>query len=107
MKEYTSVRHLAEDLPALALPVRDRLRGKDGVFALLTDEGGRYFISLKDGLVTVAESAAEAPVCTVHAREADLLAMISGRLNPAKALLLRRVRLQGNAAALWSLISLL
>ena len=107
MKEYTSVRQLAQDLPALALPARDSLRGKDSLFALSLKEGGQYFIRLQDGLVTVSASASEAPACTVLAAEADLLAMFAGRLHPAKALLTRRVRLQGNSAALLALLSLL
>ena len=107
MKEYTSVRQLTEDLPALALPHRESLRGSDGLFAFALQEGDTYFIRLQEGLLTVSEHAEASPVCTVHAKEEDLLAMLAGRLNPAKALLWRKVRIQGNSAALLSLLKLL
>lgn len=107
MKEYLSIDELARDLPALALPVRGQLIGHDNLFALTLEEGGSWCVRIHDGLVSVEECSAQGAVCTVYAKEKDLLAMMAGRLSPAKALLLRKVRISGNPSSLLGLLALL
>lgn len=104
---YTSLDAFVNDLPALAERCRDRLRGHDALFLLETRQGRRAYISLKDGLVHVSGSSEEQPVCTVRADEELLLDLICGRVSPMKALLTRRVTIEGNPAPLMNLIRLL
>ncbi len=54
-----------------------------------------------------ADTCAQKPECTVIANERDLLDMIAGKMNPTKALLLGKVKIQGNPKPLLDLIALL
>jgi hypothetical protein len=71
-----------------------------------TDTGLTRAFSLMDG--RFAELAADVPVdVTVRGREADLLAVFQRKLNPVLALALRKLRLEGNQAALMKLVAFL
>lgn len=94
-------------LPALARQHQAELAGHSGLFRVETRQGRRRDILLSGGSVQVMESSSATPTCTILADEGDLLAMLSGRLNPAKALLFGKVKVKGDPKPLLSLVSLL
>ena len=107
MSNYESIASFVEAFPALALSAKDRLQGHDGAFRLETREGHVYELEIHpDGEVVLGPLSREAD-CTVTASEDDLLAVIQGRLNPATALLLRKIKVRGQISRLMSLIALL
>ncbi|MBQ8313100.1 MAG: SCP2 sterol-binding domain-containing protein [Clostridia bacterium] len=94
-------------LPALAQQHQAALAGRSALFLLKTRQGREACISLQSGAVTVTDTCPQAPDCTVTANEGDLLDMIGGKLNPAKALMLGKVKIQGNPKPLLDLVALL
>lgn len=103
---FNTLDELLAALPGLAQEHQAELHGRSALFLLETKQGRRVFIRLQDGAVTIAESG-EAPVCTVVADENDLLNMMAGKLNPAKALMFGKVKVKGNPGPLLELIGLL
>lgn len=103
---YDTLDELLSALPGLAREHRTELAGRSALFLLETKQGRSVYIDLRDGAVTVKQSG-EAPVCTVIADEGDLLRMIAGELNPAKALMFGKVKVKGNPKPLLELIALL
>lgn len=106
MEAYKSLDDFLRALPGLAEPHRERLRGQDALLRLVC--GGREaFVRLADGVVTVPENCRETPACTLIAEEDVALALIAGRLNPMRALMTGKVRVQGDAKLLMRLCRLL
>ena len=106
MQKYETLEAFIADFPALAEGARERLKNCSGAFRLETNEGGVYEAEiLPDGHVSLGGLTRE-PDCTVSASERDLLAIIQGTLSPAKALLLRRLKVRGQIAKLMALIAL-
>lgn len=104
---YNNLDDFIRDLPIHAARIADKLRGHDLLALVETKQGRRLYVQLKDGqAVTMAECDAK-PDCTVTADENDLLALIRGQLNPVKAILTRRIGVQGNMKALMSLIAMI
>lgn len=104
---FNTLDELLSALPALAQQHQASLAGRTALFLLKTRQGREAYISLQNGAVTVADACTHTPDCTVIANERDLLDMIGGKLNPTKALLLGRVKIQGNPKPLLDLIGLL
>lgn len=104
---YEDLDAFIADLPNAAQAARERMRGHSGVFCLKTKQGRTFHIVLEDGLLSLADAAPAAVDCTVTADEQALVDMLNGRLNPAKALLLRRVSVQGSMGKLMELVSLI
>ncbi|MBR6029628.1 MAG: SCP2 sterol-binding domain-containing protein [Clostridia bacterium] len=107
MRNYTDLETFIADFPALAAGARDRLKGHAGAFRLETREGRVFEAEIfADGQVAVG-SLSRSPDCVVTSSESDLLAIIQGRLNPAKALLFGKIRAKGDLLKLTALIALL
>lgn len=104
---FNTLDELLAALPALAQQHQDALAGRSALFLLKNRLGGESFIALQNGAVTVMDTCTQAPDCTVIAHERDLLDMIAGKMNPTKALLLGKVKIQGNPKPLLELIALL
>lgn len=104
---YTSLEQFLTDLPAQAKAAQTKLKGKSGAFRLEIPGGASYGILLTDGLITLPDEMPAQPDCTVTAAESTLLDLLNGKLNPAKALLFRKVTVKGNSAKLLSLLSAL
>ncbi|MBR3504773.1 MAG: SCP2 sterol-binding domain-containing protein [Clostridia bacterium] len=107
MQNYESFQAFVEALPSLAAEARDRLKACPGAFRLETLEGNVYEIEILPDGQTVLGCLTRKPDCTVTASERDLLSIIQGKLNPAKALLLRKIRVRGQITRLTALIALL
>ncbi len=107
MPNYESLEAFVEAIPAVAAALKDRLRDCPGAFRLQTC-GGRVYDTeiLPDGQIVLGSLSRE-PDCTVVASERDLLAIIQGNLSPAKALLLRKIRVMGQISKLLALIALI
>lgn len=103
MKAYESLDAFLEELPEQL----EQLRGHDGLFRLETAEGRNWYVRLRDGDILVTQSETEHAGCTVRASEADLLALIAGRVSPMKLLMTRRVTAQGDVGQLMSLVLLM
>lgn len=102
---YDSVEALMAALPELAKAAQAKLRAQDGLFALKLPDR-QYFIRLQGGAVTVATVCSDTPDCTIQAAEQQVLDLMNGRLNPMKALLLGKVRVQGDIKPLLRLCAL-
>ena len=106
MNHYETLDAFIADFPALCAEVKDRLQGHEGAFRLETREGRVYEAEIfPDGGVAVG-ALSKSPDCTVTASERDLLAIIQGTLNPAKALLFGKLKVKGQITRLMGLIAL-
>lgn len=86
---------------------RDSLGGVTYAYRLTTtDTGYSYAFSLTQGEFCDLSSSAPVDVI-VSGREASLLAVFQRRLNPATALLLRKIKVDGSMGALMKLASFL
>lgn len=94
-------------LPALAQQHQAELAGRSGLFRVETRQGRCRDVLLSGGSVQVMDRGSAAPTCTILADEGDLLAMLAGRLSPAKALLFGKVKVKGDPKPLLGLIALL
>lgn len=103
---FNTLDELLAALPGLAQEHRAELAGRTALFLLKTRQGRCVYIHLHNGEVTVAQEG-ENPACTVTADENDLLSMIAGKLNPARAIMFGKVKIQGNPKPLLDLIALL
>lgn len=102
---YESLEAFLRDLPAHAEKHRQELMGHDMCVVLQTKQGRKLALQLKDGGISFVQNDMKAD-CTVTADERDLLDMINGKLNPMKALLFRKITIQGDVAKLMALIKL-
>lgn len=96
-----------DTLPAAAHQHQAAIRDIRGLFRVVTRQGRSRDILLAGGSVQVLPCGTDAPTCTITADEGDLLAMLQGRLNPAKALLLGKVKVTGDPKPLLRLAALL
>ena len=104
---YATLDDFVKELPLMAAQHREKLAGHDALFLLETRQGRRVFIQLQAGTITLLDDCGQAPACAIVADENDLLAMIAGKLNPAKAILFGKVKVKGNPKPLMDLVSLL
>lgn len=104
----------ADSLPALIPALgsmlrrnRDSLGGVSYAYRITaSDTGYNYAFALAEG--EYAELPPTAPVdVVVSGREANLLAVFQRKLNPATALLLRKIKVEGSMAALTKLAAFL
>lgn len=105
--QYTSIDQFLADLPALAEEHRTALAGKSARFLFDFKQGRRIFVTLENGALTLSQEEAAAPEATILADEKDLLAMLAGKLNPMKAIMLGKVKIKGNPKPLLELIALI
>lgn len=103
---YTTLDEFLRDLPAAAAQAQERLQGQNGHFCLVTKQGRRFTLLLDNGAITLPEQDEGPFDCTVTADEKVLMDMLNGRLNPAAALLFRKVTVQGDMGKLLALAKL-
>lgn len=104
---YATLEEFLQDLPGLAREHRQALAGRSALFRLETRQGRCVLLRLADGEATLPAECAEEPACTLIADEGDLLALIAGKLSPARALMLGKVKIKGNPKPLLDLVALL
>jgi putative sterol carrier protein len=66
-------------------------------YDIVTPEGTKsYWMRVADGACSIQRGAAEAPKATIKAKLYDLLRLITGKLNPAQALMTRKLSVNGD-----------
>ena len=82
---------VAHFVPQKAQGVEARIQ-----FDLSGDNGGSYWMSIKDGAATTGEGKIERPQMVIRATADDYAAMTNGDLNPMQAFMSGRVKIQGD-----------
>jgi putative sterol carrier protein len=88
-----SARELFEGLEDRVDPARTR--GTTASYRFDVDGAGSWRVEVNDGAVDVTESNAPAD-CVIRASEENLLRVVRGELNPVRAYMTGRVRVEGD-----------
>lgn len=75
---------------------KEKLRDFSGTFCIETHQGRTLYVVLDHGELSVPETCAGPFDCTVSADEKTLVGMLNGEINPAVALLMRKVSVRGD-----------
>jgi putative sterol carrier protein len=96
MTEGMSMSSLIEKLPEYFIP--ENAQGVDAVmqFSLSGEGGGDWFLTIKDGTLTVDEGKADNPRLTVVADAKDMLDIFTGKLNAMAAFSSGKLKLSGD-----------
>ena len=101
-----TARDFFEQLAARTAGGSDRTRGLTATYRFDVEGAGSWRVAVDDGAVSVSESDAAAD-CVIAVSEDTLLDIVSGRQSPTGALLMGRIRLEGDAALAMRLRDLL
>jgi putative sterol carrier protein len=101
-----SAREFFEQLAARTAGGSERTRGLTATYRFDVDGAGSWRVAVDDGAVSVTETDAAAD-CVIAVSEETLLGIVSGRQSPMGALLMGRIRLEGDAALAMRLRDLL
>ena len=92
-----SAREFFEQLAARTAGGSERTRGLTATYRFDVDGAGSWRVEVDDRAVSVSESDADAD-CVIAVSEDTLLGIVSGRQSATGALLMGRIRLEGDAA---------
>ena len=101
-----SAREFFEQLAARTAGGSERTRGLTATYRFDVEGAGSWHVAIDDGAVSVTESDAAAD-CVIGVSEDTLLGVVNGRQSPTGALLMGRIRLEGDAALAMRLRDLL
>jgi len=104
---YETLDAFVADLPIHAQRHAEQLKGHDVTAVLETKEGRVVNVVLRNGEITMPDVMDGKVDCRVIAGEADLLDMINGKLNPAKAILFRKIVVKGDVGKIMALIRIM
>jgi len=95
MSELT-ISSLMDRLPEAFLP--DKAKGVDAViqFSLTGDQGGDWYITIKEGTCKVAKGKTASPKLTISADAKDMLDIFTGKLNAMAAFSGGKLKLAGD-----------
>jgi putative sterol carrier protein len=88
-----SVRTFFETLPGRIEP--EKLAGVSATYRFDVDQVGSWRVAVEGGAVTVDETDAPAE-CVIGASEKTLMRIVTGQQNPAAALMLGKLRIEGD-----------
>lgn len=88
--------------PGMAQQVRASFQ-----FELAGENGGEWFVNLKEGVGAVSAGALPDADCTIHMSDADFVLMAQGKLNAMAAFGMGRIKVEGNPILATKLQSLL
>lgn len=76
----------------------DSAKGMNAVyqFDLTGDGGGKHYMQIADGALTVAEGTHEKPNITVTMAAGDFVSMTNGKLNPQMAFMSGKLKIAGD-----------
>ena len=76
----------------------DEAEGVDVVFqySLSGDNGGDWYVTIKDKTCKVTEGVHENPTTTIEMTDENFVKLISGELKPATAMQTRKIKFKGN-----------
>jgi putative sterol carrier protein len=96
MTEGMTIGSLMEKLPDLFLP--EKAQGVDAViqFDLSGENGGEWFITIKEGILKVDSGKAENPKLTIAADAQDMYDIFTGKLNAMAAFSGGKLKLSGD-----------
>ena len=91
-----TIKELFGMMPDAFLP--DKAGDMDAViqFSLTGEEAGEWHVVIKDKTCKVGEGAHESPTMTLSADSQDYKDIVTGRMDPMKAFMQGKVKLQGN-----------
>lgn len=99
MAEKTA-RQLITEMPDLFRPERAGRANAVVQFRISGEEGGDWYVTIKDKTCTVTEGVAEAPTATVRMDAGDYVALYTGRLGSMKAFTTGKVKASGDLSLL-------
>lgn len=96
MTEGMTISDLMERLPEAFQP--DKAVGVDAViqFNLSGENGGEWYVTIKDGAITVDSGTAEDPKLSITADGQDMLDIFTGKLNAMAAFSGGKLKLSGD-----------
>lgn len=99
------VTELFEKMPAVFLP--EKAAGVDTIiqFNLSGEDGGEWYLVIKDQKCEVAKGTHPAPKMTLSANSADLVKILTGEMDGVQAFMQGKLRLQGDMGAAMKLMS--
>lgn len=66
------------------------------LFDLSGEDGGKWHVSVADGVCTTGEGPVDEPTATVRMDATDYVDMIAGRLNAMEAFMQQKIRVEGD-----------
>jgi len=87
---------------------KEAAAGMDAVFQydITGDGGGKWYLVIKDGELTVSEGAHDSPGVTITMADQDYLGMIAGTLNAQAAFMSGKLKVAGDMSLAMKLGSL-
>lgn len=96
MNRITSVREIFENIDQGFEPAK--AEGVDAIFqfVLTGEQGGEYWIQVKDRQAEVQQGVHPQPTMTLTASGQDYLAIVNGEMNPMTAFMHGKVKVKGD-----------
>jgi putative sterol carrier protein len=94
-----SLKELFEDRIPKKIQARPDVAAKIGAvfqFVISGPEGGNWYVDLVEPGGKVATGTSPGAQCTVSMKDADLLAMVNGKLSPQMAFMTGKIKIQGD-----------
>ena len=94
--ETMTVGEMFEAMPAVFRP--EKAKGVQTViqFRLSGPEGGDWYVTVADGVLTTGEGAVDDPTATIRMDATDYVDMMAGRLNAMEAFMQQKIRVEGD-----------
>ena len=91
-----TARQLIEDMPEVFRP--QRARGASAViqFELSGDDGGKWYVTVKDGTCAITEGESDDAQATIMMDASDYVALATGKLGGMRAFMTGKVKTKGD-----------
>ncbi|MGD2041139.1 MAG: SCP2 sterol-binding domain-containing protein [Anaerolineae bacterium] len=95
-----TARQLIEEMPETFQPERAGRAAAVVQFHISGEDGGEWFVTIKNKTCTVTEGVTESADATIRVDSDDYVALSSGQLSSTKAFMSGKVKATGNVALL-------
>ncbi|MEB3851280.1 MAG: SCP2 sterol-binding domain-containing protein [Desulfurococcales archaeon] len=85
-----------EELYNNALSRLPELQGWNKTYQIILEDDGKFYVSIKNGRLEVAEGEHPSPIATLQATSEVLSQILSGELDAMKAFMMRKIKITGN-----------
>jgi putative sterol carrier protein len=75
-------------------------------FDLSGEDGGKWYVTVADGVCTTGEGPTEEPTATIRMEASDYADMVAGRLNAMEAFMQQKIRVEGDLSTVMKFQSL-